>query len=232
MSLFVIGDPHLSLACDKPMDIFRGWQDHVTRLEENWNKTVGPEDTTVIVGDLSWGMSLAEAEADFRFLDRLNGEKILLKGNHDYWFTTKTGVERFFAERGFSSLKMLFNNAFDRFGSIICGTRGWVNDQSGDSADRKVIAREAGRLRLSLEEGRKLGNGLTAFLHYPPVYYVNECREILDVLHEYGVKRCYYGHIHGAGHQYAVDGLFEGIDFRLTACDYVDFCPVEVPPAF
>lgn len=215
--------------CDKPMDVFRGWKDYVARLHERWNSTVTAEDTVVVTGDLSWGMSLEEAEEDFRFLDGLNGEKILLRGNHDYWFTTRTGVERFFAQKGFSSLKMLFNNAFERDGVVICGTRGWVNDQSGDKADQKVIAREAGRLRLSLEEGRKLGTELTAFLHYPPVYYVNECREILEVLHAYDVRRCYYGHIHGVGHRYAVDGLFEGIDFRLVACDYVGFTPVAVP---
>ena len=228
MSLYTIGDTHLSLGTAKPMDVFRGWEGYLQKLEENWRALVRPGDTVVIPGDISWAMTLPEAEADFRFLESLPGEKILLKGNHDYWFTTRTGVERFLEEKGVRSIRILFNNAFAREGWAICGTRGWVNESTVPAADQKVIDREAGRLRLSLEAGRQLGLPLLAFLHYPPVYYVNECREILEVLHEYGVKRCYYGHIHGTGHRYAVDGLFEEIDFRLVAGDYVRFCPVKV----
>lgn len=227
MSLFTIGDPHLSLGCDKPMDIFKGWDSYTDRLRDNWNAAVGPEDTTVIVGDISWGMTLAEAEPDFAFLHALNGKKLLLKGNHDYWFSTRQKVEGFLAEKGFHTLRILFNNAYEYGGYSICGTRGWVNEK-GENVDKKVINREAGRLRLSLEAGKALGKPPIAFLHYPPVYYVNECREILDVLKEYGVKKCYYGHIHGSGFRYAVDGLYDGVDFRLVSCDYTQFRPVKV----
>lgn len=229
MSLYAIGDPHLSLACDKPMDIFRGWKDYVSRLAENWKKTVCPSDTVVLVGDISWGMNLNEAEADFRFLHELPGQKIILKGNHDYWFSTKTKVEAFFQEKGLYTLKILFNNAFEYGEYSLCGTRGWVNEQGGTD-NRKVVEREAGRLRLSLEAGKKLDKPPIAFLHYPPVYYINECREILEVLREYGVRQCYYGHIHGNGMQYAVDGVYQGIDFHLVSCDYVDFTPALVLP--
>lgn len=229
MSLFTIGDPHLSFGCDKPMDIFCGWENYVEKLRENWNAVITPEDTTVIVGDISWGMTMEEARPDFAFLDReLNGTKILLKGNHDYWFGTKSKVEQFIADEGFSTLRVLFNNAYEYGNHSICGTRGWVNEKSADAGDKKVILREAGRLRLSLEEGRKLGKPPIAFLHYPPAYYIYVCREILDVLKEYGVSKCYYGHIHGSGHAYAVDGVFEGIDFRLVAGDYTQFRPVKV----
>ena len=153
MRLFTIGDPHLSFGSSKPMDIFKGWQNHVTRLEQNWNKVVTAEDTTVICGDLSWGLDLEEAKPDFAFLDRLNGKKILLRGNHDYWFSTYTKTVAFFEENGFSSLSLLFNNAY-RFGDIaICGTRGWVSEH-GEQADKKVLNREAGRLRLSLDDQR------------------------------------------------------------------------------
>ena len=172
MSLFAIGDPHLSLNCDKPMDIFQGWDDYVSRLEQNWKRLVLPEDTVVLAGDISWGMTLEEAEADFRFLHGLPGTKIILKGNRDYWFGTKTKVEEFFTKKDFFSLKVLFNNAYEYDGHALCGTRGWINEQ-GEAADKKVLNREAGRLRISLEAGKKLGKTPIVFLHYPPVYYVN-----------------------------------------------------------
>lgn len=229
MALFTIGDPHLSFGCDKPMDVFRGWENYVEKLRENWNAVVTPEDTTVIVGDISWGMSMEEAKPDFAFLDReLNGTKILLKGNHDYWFGTRKKVEAFWEAEGFGTLKLLFNNAYPYGKYSLCGTRGWVNEKSSDPGDKKVIAREAGRLRLSLEAGKALGKPPIAFLHYPPVYYIYECREILEVLKEYGVSKCYYGHIHGAGISYAVDGVVQGIDFRLVSGDYTQFRPVKV----
>jgi predicted phosphohydrolase len=217
----------LSFGGSKPMDIFKGWDNYTERLRENWNRIVSPEDTTVIVGDISWGMTLEEAEADFAFLHALNGRKLLLKGNHDYWFGTRAKVEQFFAAKGFDTLEILFNNAYEYGGYSLCGTRGWVNEK-GEGGDRKIISREAGRLRLSMEAGRALGKPPIAFLHYPPVYYVNECREILDVLKEYRVRKCYYGHIHGAGFCYAIDGVYEGIDFRLVSCDYTQFRPVKV----
>ena len=227
MSLFAIGDTHLSFGCDKPMDVFRGWENYVERLREHWCTSVAPGDTVVIVGDISWGMSLEEAKPDFAFLHGLPGEKIILRGNHDYWFETRTKTERFFAENGFDSLKLLFNNAFPYEEYSLCGTRGWINEQ-GENVEKKVLNREAGRLRLSLEEGGRLGNTPIVFLHYPPVYYIYECREILDVLLEYGVKQCYYGHIHGNGHSYAIDGVYRGIDFHLVSGDYIDFRPVRI----
>lgn len=229
MSLYTIGDLHLALSCDKPMEVFKGWDNHVERIQKNWQKLVKPEDTVVIVGDVSWGISLEESRADFDFIDKLNGKKIILRGNHDYWFSTKQKCDNFFADNGFNSISLLFNNAFAYDGYSLCGTRGWVNEQGeASAADKKVILREAGRLRLSLEAGRRLALEPIAFLHYPPVYFVNKNEEILSVLHEYGVKKCFYGHIHGSGIQYAVDGVFEGIDYRLVSCDYTHFKPILV----
>lgn len=228
MRLFTIGDPHLSFGCDKPMDIFKGWHDHVSRFEENWNKTVSVEDTVVVCGDISWAMTLEEAKPDFAFLDHLRGRKIILRGNHDYWFSTYAKTAAFFEKNGFSTLSFLFNNAY-RVGDIaVCGTRGWVSEH-GEQADKKVLNREAGRLRLSLDAAPEEAKERVVFLHYPPAYYIYECTEILDVLKEYGIKRCYYGHIHGVGHRYAIDGEYQGIDMRLISCDYTDFTPVEVP---
>lgn len=227
MNLYTIGDLHLSFGCDKPMDVFKGWDDYVQKIQDNWQSTVKPEDTVVIVGDISWAMNLDEAKKDFEFIHNLNGTKIILRGNHDYWFVTKTKVDNFLKENGFDTIKILFNNAYEYGKYSICGTRGWVNEKS-DQVDKKVMNREAGRLRLSLEAGKKLGKEPIAFLHYPPVYYINECEEILNVLDEYGVKKCYYGHIHGAGFQYAIDGVYKQIKYRLVSCDYTQFRVVKV----
>ena len=224
MSLFAIADLHLSLGVDKPMDVFPGWAGYVEKLEKNWRENVHPEDTVVVAGDISWGLDISEAKEDFAFLDRLPGTKILLKGNHDLWFSTKTKVEKFFAENGFSTLKILFNNAYEYGDRAICGTRGWMNDP----IEKKVLLRECGRLRMSLEEGKKFGKEPLVFLHYPPVFGGGECYEILDVLLEYGIKQVYYGHIHGYSSGYAINGIRNGIDFRLISCDFVQFNPVKI----
>ena len=224
MNLFAIADLHLSLGVDKPMDVFPGWAGYVEKLEKNWRENVRPEDTVVVAGDISWGLDISEAKEDFAFLDRLPGTKILLKGNHDLWFSTKTKVEKFFAENGFSTLKILFNNAYEYGDRAICGTRGWMNDP----IEKKVLLRECGRLRMSLEEGKKFGKEPLVFLHYPPVFGGGECYEILDVLLEYGIKQVYYGHIHGYSSGYAINGIRNGIDFRLISCDFVQFNPVKI----
>ena len=224
MSLFAIADLHLSLGADKPMDIFPGWAGYVEKLEKNWRENVRPEDTVVIAGDISWGLEIGETKEDFAFLDSLPGTKLLLKGNHDLWFSTKTKVERFFEENGFSTLKILFNNAYEYGDYAICGTRGWMNDQT----DKKVLLRECGRLRLSLEAGKKLGKKPLVFLHYPPVYGGGECYEILDVLLEYGIERVYYGHIHGYGCRSAFIGESEGVRYRLVSADFLDFVPYKL----
>lgn len=224
MSLFAISDLHLSLGVDKPMDVFRGWENYVERLEENWKQLVSPEDTVVIAGDISWGLDLAETVEDFKWIDRMPGQKILLKGNHDLWFSTKSKVERFFQEQGFTTLKILFNNAYRYEDLVLCGTRGWMNDQT----DKKILNRECGRLRLSLEEGKKLGGTPVVFLHYPPVYGSGDCPEILEVLHQYQIEQVYYGHIHGYSAGYAINGVREGIHFQLLSCDYLHFTPMKI----
>lgn len=227
MSLFTIGDLHLSFGCDKPMNIFKGWENYEKRIEENWNKIIGDDDVTVIAGDISWGMNLEEAKPDFEFIHRLKGKKIILRGNHDYWLSTQKKFAQFIDYNGLDSISLLFNNAFEYGDYAICGTRGWINEENS-SDDKKVLAREAGRLRLSLEAGKKLGKQPIAFLHYPPVYNISECEQIIALLDEYGVKQCYYGHIHGSGARYAIDGVYKGIDYHLISCDYTDFEPVLV----
>ena len=228
MSLFALGDLHLSLGEDKPMDVFAGWNDYVQRLEENWKRLVTDEDTVVLAGDISWGMKLEETLTDFRFIDSLPGKKLLLKGNHDYWWSTKRKMDAYLQENGLASMQILFNNAYRVGDYAVCGTRGWFLENDTPE-DVKVLNREVGRLKLSLEEALKLGGEPVVFLHYPPYYRGVECPEIMDVLLEYGIKKCYYGHIHGKKNfRLAFEGVYKGVDFRLISCDKVGFMPVLV----
>ena len=229
MSLFVIADLHLSLGAEKPMDVFNGWQNYVERLETNWRAVVQPEDTVVLAGDLSWAMKLEDALQDFTFLHSLPGEKIIMKGNHDYWWATRNKIDTFLSEHDLFSLKVMHNCAYRVGDRALCGTRGWLYRAQSEE-DKKIVNREAGRLLASIEEAKKLGGKLTAFLHYPPVYDGMECREILDILVDAGVTDCYFGHIHG---QYAAKkaliGEYNQVKMHLISCDFVNFCPVLIP---
>lgn len=227
MSLFAIADLHLSFGVDKPMDIFSGWKDYTERLKENWEKMVDDNDTVVIAGDISWAMDIADAKPDFEFINKLPGKKIMLKGNHDYWFQTKNKVDIFLKENGFASIQMLFNNAYLYEDYAICGTRGWMNEK-GQNPDKKIMLREAGRLQLSLDAGKKLADKQIVFLHYPPVYENDVCKEIVDVLHQNSIKKCYYGHLHGASCKNAFVGERSGIEYDLISCDYTQFKPIKV----
>ncbi len=224
MSLFVIGDTHLSLSVDKPMDIFRGWTDYIDRLQSNWNKVVSPEDSVVIPGDISWAMNFNEAVKDFSFLNSLNGTKYILKGNHDYWWNTMSKMNKFLAENNFDTIRIIHNNAYSVEGFSIAGSRGWFYDDTAE-ADKKVILREAGRLRTSLQEASKLEGELIAFLHYPPISGTQECEEILSVLKDFSVKRCYFGHLHGFITPENAKIQWDSIEFNLVSADYLGFVP-------
>ncbi len=225
MSLFAIADLHLSLGAQKPMDVFTGWEDYVSRLERNWRKVVKPQDTVVVAGAISWGMKLEETARDFAFLDSLPGTKLLLKGNHDYWWGTRRKMEEYFRSSGYDTLQILFNSAVRVGAFAVCGTRGWFYDDGGDQT---VLLREAGRLRASIEEAKKLGGEPVVFLHYPPVCGGAVCEELFAILTEYGIRRCYYGHLHGPAVRRAVTGPFRDVQFRLISCDAVGFLPVLV----
>lgn len=228
MSLFTIADLHLSLGTDKPMDVFSGWDNYVSRLENNWKKVVTEQDTVVIPGDISWAMKLEECYNDFSFIDSLPGKKIFLKGNHDYWWATKRKIDMYLDENEFNTISVLFNNSYLIDGISVCGTRGWFLESESDN-DVKVLNRELGRLRASLEAGIKAGGKPVVFLHYPPVYAMQECKEIMDILLDYDVKECYYGHIHGSSNiKNAAEGLYKGINFHLISCDRLKFMPVMV----
>lgn len=226
MAIFAIADLHLSLgAAKKEMDIFPGWENYLPRLEQNWRRLVGEEDTVVIPGDISWAMKLEDCAADFAFIHSLPGQKILLKGNHDYWWTTRAKMDRYLAQNGFTSLHILHNDCYLAEGLALCGTRSWMFD-SEEPLDEKVMARELGRLRASLAaagECEKL-----AFLHYPPLYPGAQAPQVVELLQEYGVTRCYYGHLHGTATRFAVQGEVEGIQYKLISADGLDFCPYKI----
>ena len=227
MALYAIGDLHLSFANDKPMDVFgEVWRDHAEKLRQGFS-CVSPEDLTVLCGDLSWAMGLDESLADFRFMDALPGKKLILKGNHDYWWSTATKAKRFFADNGIESLDILNNNCFFYGDYALCGTRGWFyEEEKGVEHDRKIMRREIMRLEASLKaagEREKL-----VFLHYPPIYQSYECPEILELLRQHRVKLCCYGHIHGRGISAAFRGWREGTEFRIVSADAVNFTPVKL----
>ena len=226
MALFVLGDTHLSLGGAKPMDVFPGWNGYVEKLEANWRKLVKPEDTVVLAGDISWSMRLADTRKDFAFLNGLPGRKLIMKGNHDYWWSTANKMNEFFRAEGFDTLRLLHNNSYTVDGWALCGTRGWLFD-ADEPHDEKVMNREIGRLRLSLDAAEP-GREKLVFLHYPPVYTGADAPEIVAVLKEYGVRRCFYAHLHGKAIRFAVQGEVDGIRYKLVSADGLHFCPYKI----
>lgn len=224
MSVFAIADLHLSLGGDKSMDVFPGWEDYVRRLEKNWRAAVAPRDTVVLPGDLSWAMSLQEAVPDFSFLESLPGHKIILKGNHDYWWTTMRKMNVFLKAHDFSTITILHNSAVPVGSFAVCGSRGWFFDDR-EPGDRKILLREAGRLDTSIRQAEKTGLEPVAFLHYPPVYSGNECSELMEVLLRHRIRRCFYGHLHGRAAASAFQGEYRGIRMRLVSADRLHFAP-------
>ena len=227
MALYAIGDLHLCLGAPKPMDIFGGnWTGYMEKLKEGMS-VITEKDTTVLLGDLSWALSLEESAADFAWINEIPGRKILLKGNHDYWWSTAAKFRKFCEANGFTDMEILNNNCFEYDDWAICGTRGWFFEEERSGAhDEKVFKRELCRLEASLKAAGEKHKAV--FLHYPPRYKGYECREILDLLEKYEVRRCFYGHLHGGSHKLAMEGLWDGVEFRLVAADYLGFKPYKV----
>lgn len=227
MALYAIGDLHLSLGAEKPMDVFGGkWIGYMDKFREGMS-VIGPEDTTVLLGDLSWALDLQGAKKDFAWINEIPGRKIILKGNHDYWWSTAAKFYKFCQENGFADQWILNNNHYEYDGWAICGTRGWFFEEDrGGTHDEKVFRRELIRLETSLKSA---GNqNKMVFLHYPPRYKGYECREIIELLERYEVRRCFYGHLHSESHKLAVEGLWGGVEYRLVSADYIGFKPVTV----
>lgn len=229
MSLFVLADLHLCQGNpEKTMSIFSGWQDYQERIEKHWLELITDNDTVVLPGDISWGMSLAEAAPDFHFIERLPGKKIIIKGNHDYWWTTMKKMEDFLSAEGCGSIKILHNNHY-KYGEYgICGTRGWVN-MPGETQDEKVLKREVQRLETSIKSALAENLEPIVFLHYPPIFATNFNYDILEILYRYKIKDCYYGHIHGhSAHELCVTNTYDDVNFHLIAGDYLQFIPEKI----
>ena len=224
MALYAIGDLHLSLTANKPMEVFGpAWENYTNRIAESLGALTA-EDTLVLAGDTSWGMSLEEAEADFRFLDQFPCKKYLVKGNHDYWWTTAAKLHRFFDEKGIHTLDILHNNCFLYGDYAVCGTRGWFLEE--DAHNVKVLNREVGRLEASLKAAGE--RPILCFLHYPPLYQGYECPEILETLEKYRVSQCCYGHLHGHAIRRRLEGTRGKTEFSLISADYLGFVPKKI----
>lgn len=234
MSIYVIADLHLSFLHNKPMDIFGdNWENHAEKIKYNWISKVKDEDYVILPGDFSWEMHLEDTKLDFEYLNKLPGKKILLKGNHDYWWTTISKMNNFIQEKGFKNIDFLYNNSYLVEDKIIVGTRGWnILDTENDN---KMIKRECARLEISIQDGiNKFGEDkeMISFLHYPPIskntidYGKNT--EFVKILQKYNIHKCYYGHLHGLAHKDAVEGKFQGIEFKLISADYIDFNLIKI----
>lgn len=226
MALYAIGDLHLSLTADKPMDVFGpAWEGYTEKIAAGLS-VLTDEDTLILAGDTSWGMSLAEAEADFRFLDGFPGRKLLVKGNHDYWWTTVSKMKRFLEEKGMTTLDFLHNNCFFYGDYALCGTRGWFWEEEQKPHNAKVLNREVMRLEASLQAAE--GRPALCFLHYPPLYQGYQCPELLAMLEKYSVERCCYGHLHGPAIRRRQEGPCRGTVFSLISADYLGFQPKKI----
>ena len=239
MALYVIADLHLSCAAetDKSMEVFGDrWANYTERLYRNWTHLVAPEDTVIVPGDISWALTLPEARKDLAFIDRLPGKKILMKGNHDFWWSSMKKLESFCEENVFSTLSFLYHDACRVEGKIVAGTRGWLwaeNTEKADPEGQKILAREALRLEMSLAAARRLREEtpdceVIAFFHYPPVWNGAVCPALTEPLRREGIRRCYFGHIHGvAGARRITE---DSITYCLTSADALDFTPCFIPP--
>jgi len=227
MSLYAIGDLHLSLSVNKPMDVFGGkWENYMEKISVELS-ALSALDTIVLCGDITWAMSLDEALEDFRFIDAMPGRKIILKGNHDYWWSTRAKTEKFFEANGINTIEILHNNCFFYGDTAICGTRGWFYEEETHGAhDKKILNRELMRLEASLKAAGNLEK--ICFLHYPPRFRKYICHEVISILDSYGVKSCYYGHIHDTGHRFAIQGDIGGISYHMVSADYINFKPVKI----
>jgi len=229
MAIYTIADLHLSSTQNKPMNIFGdNWNNHMEKIKHNWTKKVSEEDYVILSGDFSWATYLEDTKNDFEYLNSLPGSKIMLKGNHDYWWTTVTSMINFLKNNNFEKIKFLYNNSYCIENKVIVGTRGWnVLDNDNES---KMIKRENLRLELSIQHARKNygeDKEMLVFLHYPPVTLssINKKEEtfFINTLKKYNIKKCYYGHLHGNSHKDAVIGEFEGIEYQLISADYLNF---------
>ena len=232
MSIYAISDLHLSFGNNKPMDIFGvNWENHAEKIKQNWKEKVTDNDLVLLPGDFSWAMYLEDTYKDFKYLNDLPGKKILLKGNHDYWWTTLKKMRNHLDENKFENIDFLYNNSYSYEDKIIVGTRGWQDGK--ESEDKKIIKRENIRLELSIKDGiKKYGEGkdIIVCMHYPPFNnYKEDEMNFINTMKKYNVKTCIYGHLHGENaHKEVKEGKIEEIEFKLVSSDYTKFDLVKI----
>ena len=230
MSIYVIGDLHLSFKENKPMSIFgENWSEHEEKIKIDWKEKVKENDLVVLPGDFSWAMYLKDTDEDFKYLNELPGKKLLLKGNHDYWWTTLKSMRKFLEENNFKNIDFIHNNSYEFEDKIIVGKRGWSKTK-GTADDDKIIKREVLRLELSIKDGiEKYGEDkeIIVFMHYPPIIKSNlidnELSNFVRIMKKYNIRQCFYGHLHSNSIKDAVVGEHYGIDFKLVSADGLDF---------
>jgi len=229
VSIYVIGDLHLSFSENKPMDIFGdNWKGHEEKIKKDWIEKVTDNDAIILPGDFSWSMKLEDTEKDFEYINSLPGKKLLLKGNHDYWWNTVTKMRKFLEEKSFKNIDFIFNEGYEFENYIIAGTRGWSLLE--EDKDEKVLNRELARLEFSIKDGLQKANiqkEVIVFMHYPPIsnsmIFNKEKSQFIEIMKKYNVKKCFYGHLHGASIKDAFEGVFEGIEFKLISADGLNF---------
>ena len=230
MAIYTIGDLHLSFNTNKPMDVFGDiWKDYEEKIKQNWLEKVKANDLVILPGDFSWAMYLEETEKDFEFINNLPGKKILLKGNHDYWWTTVTNMRNYVTEKGFENIDFLHNNSYEFENKIIAGTKGWT--LSEEAEDIRLTKRETDRLELSIKNGiEQFGadKEIIIFMHYPPITKNCLNTSYAQIMKKYNVKRCYYGHLHSNSIKEAVQGNIDGIEYKLVSADGLEFNLLQV----
>ena len=233
MSIYAIGDLHLSFETNKPMNVFgENWDNYEEKLEQSWNEIIKEDDTVLIPGDFSWATYLKDTLQDFQYLDNLTGKKVLLKGNHDYWWTTLKSMREFLNQNNFNNIDFLFNSSYECDEAMIVGTRGWAFNETENSD--KMLKREAARLELSIKDAIQKNNNkkIICMMHYPPItknmIEMKQKSEYLEILKKYDITDCIYGHLHGNSHNEAVEGDIDGINLKLVSSDYLEFKPIKI----
>ena len=226
MSIYAISDLHLSFGTNKPMDVFGdNWGNHWEKIKKDWLEKVNDDDLVLLPGDFSWATYLKDTYEDFKYLSELPGKKILLKGNHDYWWTTLKSMREYLKENNFINIDFLYNNSYLYENYIIAGTRGWQWIDTEE--DYKLLRREMLRLELSIQDGiSKFGKDKKIIIctHYPPFNIIkNKELDYINLMKKYKVEKCIYGHLHGSAHKDAIQGNIDGIDFKLVSCDFTNF---------
>lgn len=229
MAIYAISDLHLSFNTDKPMNVF-GWNEYEEKIKEDWKSKVTDDDLVLLPGDFSWEMKLKNTYKDFEYLTQLPGKKLLLKGNHDYWWTTLKSMRAFLDEKNIKNIDFIYNNSYKFENNIITGTRGW-NLSSGTKEDEKIKNREVIRLESSIKDAiRKFGveNNIIACMHYPPILKDNKNNEFIQILEKYNVNYCIYGHLHGKNQVNIIEGLYNNVEYKMVSCDYTNFKLIKI----